>query len=270
VYSFETPGPVLLRIGNPAGAVTVETTDEPRVEIDVEPLRNDPADVEAAAETRVEASERGGRHEIVVEPPRRRAGLLRWGRAELSVRVRCPHGADLHLAVASADLDARGKLGTVNVKSESGGVRLTAADSLGVVGASGDVRADDVVRHASVKIVSGDVELGTVGGEVVINAVSGDVRLRDARGAVAVSSVSGDIELESLAADLKANTVSGDVAVRVVPGLRLWIDALSLSGDMSSDLDVGDGSPDSAGAVVELHARSVSGDVSITRARARA
>jgi DUF4097 and DUF4098 domain-containing protein YvlB len=267
VFSFETPGPVLLRISNPSGHVTIETSDEPRVEVDVEPLRNDAGSIEAADETRVEASERGGRHEIVVEPPKRKGGLLRFAReAELSVRVRCPHGADLHLAVASADLDARGMLGTVQVKSASGDVSVDAAASLALTGASGDVRADDVANDANVKTVSGDVELGTVGGDATINAVSGDVRVRVARSAVAVNSVSGDVDLESLAGDLRANTVSGDIAVRVVPGLRLWIDAQSLSGDMSSDLDLGDGSPGDDGPVVELRARSVSGDVNITRA----
>ena len=51
--SFETPGPVTLRVSAPAGSVTVETWTERSVEVDVTPQRADEGSREAAAETRV-------------------------------------------------------------------------------------------------------------------------------------------------------------------------------------------------------------------------
>ncbi len=75
--SFETPGPVTLRVSAPAGSVTVETWTERSVEVDVTPLRGDDGSRQAAAETRVEA----------IRPRRtprdRRAGAEAGGAAQL-------------------------------------------------------------------------------------------------------------------------------------------------------------------------------------------
>ena len=59
----------------PAGAVAVSTWDEPRVDVDVTPMRGDDASAQAAAETRIEAVERGGRHEVSVRVPKREGRL---------------------------------------------------------------------------------------------------------------------------------------------------------------------------------------------------
>ena len=69
--TFETPGHVKLDLIVPAGAVTVGPWGEPRVEISVTPIRGDDASVQAAAETRIEAVARGGRHEVSVRVPKR-------------------------------------------------------------------------------------------------------------------------------------------------------------------------------------------------------
>ena len=53
-----------------------------------------------------------------------------------------------------------------------------------------------------------------------------------------------------------------------MPGLRLWIDATSVSGDMSSELEAAE-PPTADGPIVELRAKTVSGDVQIVRALAR-
>jgi hypothetical protein len=58
------------------------------------------------------------------------------------------------------------------------------------------------------------------------------------------------------------------VSVAARPGLALWIDAQSVSGSVSSDLDIGDAPAAAEGAQVELRVRTVSGDVRITRAPA--
>ena len=53
----------------------------------------------------------------------------------------------------------------------------------------------------------------------------------------------------------------------IKPGERLYIDASSVSGTMSSELDVNDAPPaDRVAPVYELRVRTVSGDLKIVRA----
>ena len=71
-------------------------------------------------------------------------------------------------------------------------------------------------------------------------------------------------------AGVVVSSVSGDVDVAAVPGLVLWIDAQSVSGTMSSELDVGDAPSEPGGEAVELRVRTVSGDVRVARSTAAA
>ena len=266
--SFETPGPVALRVSAPAGNVKVETWTEPRVEAEVTALRGDDGSRQAAAETRIEAAERGGRHEIVVQVPKREGRFgFSFGRSpELQVSIRCPEGADLELTTHSSDLEARGPLGTVAVKSASGDAALGDARALAFTTASGDLSAGAVAGELTAKGASGDVDVRSVGGPGTVNTVSGDVRIGATDDAIAVNTVSGDIELDATGAAVRVSAVSGDVSVAARPGLALWIDAQSVSGSMRSDLDVGDlPSTDVEERQVELRIRTVSGDVRIAR-----
>ncbi|HLK45820.1 MAG TPA: hypothetical protein VKT18_07510, partial [Acidimicrobiales bacterium] len=69
---------------------------------------------------------------------------------------------------------------------------------------------------------------------------------------------------------LRAATVSGDVTVGIPPGRGISVDARSMSGELSSEIDLssggGDGEP--GGDLVRITAHSVSGDVEIQRAGA--
>jgi DUF4097 and DUF4098 domain-containing protein YvlB len=270
--TFDTPAPAAVRVDVPAGAVTVQTWSEPRVDVEVTAKRNDDASRAAAEETRIEASERGGRHEIAVRAPKREGGRfgISWGRgAELDVVVRCPEGTHVDLTTHSADLDARGTLGEVGVRSASGDASVLEAQSLSFATASGDLTAGFVAGPLTVKSASGDIDVKDVAGAATASTVSGDLRIGHAGGTAAVSTVSGDIDVELADAGVRANAVSGDVVVAMRPGLGLWIDVQSVSGDVSSELDVGD-APAGEGEPVELRVRTVSGDVRVSRARAAA
>ena len=267
--SFETPGRVGLRLDVPSGEVTVKTWDEPRVDVEVTAARSDEASRQAAAETRVEATDRGGRHEVTVRVPKREGRFgISWGRGpELDVVIHCPEGADLELATHSADLEARGPLGEVDVRSASGDVAVLATESLTCTTASGDLRAGPVAGSLAAKSASGDIDVEVCGGQGSASTVSGDVRLGRAGGAVALSTVSGDVDLELAEAAVRVNAVSGDVAVAMRPGLLLWLDVQSVSGSVTSSLDVGE-APEDGTEQVELRVRTVSGDVRISTAHA--
>ncbi len=270
---FDTPGRATVRVEIPAGTLGVETWADHRIEVEVAPAHGDDRSAAAAAETRVSTAERGGRQEIRVRAPKRESGPLgiAWGRApELAVTVRCPEGTDLDLATHSADLETRGRLGAVSARSASGDASLEDAVALSYVTASGDLTAATVETVFAAKSASGDVDVRSVGGTASVNTVSGDVRLGETAGPVAVKSISGDVELEATSAGVVVSSVSGDVDVAAVPGLVLWIDAQSVSGTMSSELDVGDAPSEPGGEAVELRVRTVSGDVRVARSTAAA
>ncbi|HEY6075601.1 MAG TPA: DUF4097 family beta strand repeat-containing protein [Gaiella sp.] len=267
--TFETPGHVGLRLDVPAGRVTVQTWDEPRVDIDVTPVRADDLSRAAATETRVDATERGGRHEVTVRVPKREAGRfgIAWGRGpELEVVVRCPAGSDLELTTHSADLEALGALGDVGIRSASGDVNVLDTAKLALTTASGDLSAGAVAGTLTVKSASGDVDVQAVSGKANVGTVSGDLQLGRAGEAATLSTVSGDIDLGLAEASVHANSVSGDVAVAMRPGLSLWLDVQSVSGEIASELGVEDG-PAGEGEPVELRVRTVSGDVRIVTAK---
>lgn len=271
-YSFETPGPVELRVEVPAGAVRVATWSEPRVEVEVTAVRGDERSHRAAAETQVSATVRRGRHEVIVKAARREGFLgLTVGRGvELDVSIRCPERAGLDLAAGSTDLEAHGRLGDVAVRSASGDVTLDDTGSLSFTSASGDLAAGVVAGALRARSASGDISVGSVGSTADVTSASGDVRLGATAGAATVKTVSGDVELRAAGANVQAVSVSGDVEVAVASDLVLRIDAQSVSGDLSSELELDDRAPAGDGeTLVEIRARTVSGDVRLGRSAER-
>jgi DUF4097 and DUF4098 domain-containing protein YvlB len=270
--TFDTPGEVLVRVANEAGEVRIETTDGPTTDVELEALRDDDATHSAIADARVETRERRGRTEVIVEIPRRGGGRLLSRGPEVGVRVHCPHGADLEVSTASADVIARGRLGAVTAQTASGQLELGVANGeVKVSTASGDVTVAEVGGAATIKTASGDVAVRVAGAALSANTASGDVAVTEARGPLVISTVSGDQAIRSIGTgEVKLQAVSGDVEVGIPPGLRLWIDASSVSGSMSSDLDLEDEQPAGEGEVVELRVRTVSGDVRIQRVGAPA
>ena len=123
---FETPGHVALRISLSGGEVDVETTDAPRVEVELVALRDNDVTRQAIEEARVEMIERGGGHEVVVDL-KRRSGFLARPRPEGRRPGSLPRGQRPLLRSDSADLEARGALGDVDVKTASGDVSLESA-----------------------------------------------------------------------------------------------------------------------------------------------
>lgn len=226
--SYATPGPVRLRINIPAGDVELETAETGETTVELEVRGHNSAAVEE--ETRIEARPRGDGHEIVVDADKAGSGLFRS--ASFHLRVKAPNGADVESNLASADLRGQGSFGRVDVN-----------------------------------IASGDVEFENVA-SADLNSASGDVRIEAASGPVNINTASGDVDLRSVAeGEVKVQTASGDVEVGIAQGSRLWVDAQSLAGETSSELelDAGPGEGDE-GPLVELRVQTMSGDISVRRA----
>jgi DUF4097 and DUF4098 domain-containing protein YvlB len=244
--TFSTPGSVELRIEVPRGTVEIETADTKETTVELEALGRDAEEYER--EARIESRPRGDGHEVVVDASRRR-GRLGFREGEYRVRITAPEGTDVRADLASADIGGRGRFGDVEVDA-----------------ASGDVKFDDVAGQAKVNTASGDVELRRVG-SAKVNSASGDLRI-DESGPVEANTASGDIRLRSvLSGEVKLHSASGDLDVGIAKGSRLWIDAQSLSGDTSSELEL-EAAPsgDDEGPLVELRAQTMSGDIAVRRA----
>jgi hypothetical protein len=265
-HAFETPGNVELQIRLPSGDVTVKTHDAPTTEVEVR-SRGRRGD-EALEQIVVESHERPGGHVISIEQQNR----IRWGPIAISwgggieVRVTCPEGTDVEFDGASTDLGALGRYGKVAAKTASGDLRLGELAVAAIKTASGDVSIQSLTDESMVQTVSGDVEVDRIDAGLTGRTVSGDVELGSVHGPVTLGTTSGDVSVRTIeAGELKIQTVSGDVRVGVAPGTPVWMDAVSMSGDLRSDLgDVQDAPPGDA-EIVPLHVKTVSGDVSFVR-----
>src|SRR6476660_8332647 len=247
--TYQTPNPVRLRLKLEAGRIDIITWDEPRAEVEVTPLGDDQASIEAAQNVQQELRGSGENQELSVEAPSGRSlfGLRRG--PELRFAISVPHGSSIDSTTVSADVAGRGRFGTAKVNTTSGDV------SLGTV--AGD---------ANVKTVCGDLELGPVAGEISASTVSGDLHVTSAGSSVNAKGVSGDVTVESVRrGEARLQSVSGDITLGVAAGARVWMDVSSMSGTTQSDLE-----PDEAGAGGEvdlrIKANLASGDIRLQRA----
>lgn len=270
---FTTPGPLTLRIRNTSGEIRLETAEGEETTVELEALRNDDVSQAAVEAARVELRERAGGHELRVEIPERgstsKLGFLFSRSPEVLVRVTSPPGADLQVQTRSADLDARGRFGSAEIETTSGDIEIVElSGDLRLRDVSGDAHIGHIGRNAEIQTVSGDVTVEAGEGAVTLQSVSGDLAVRAAGGPVTLNSVSGDQRAEGAGnGPVSAQSVSGDIRIGIRPGVRVWIDAASRSGDVTSELEVRDGQA-ADGPVAELRLQSLSGDIAIVRSAA--
>jgi DUF4097 and DUF4098 domain-containing protein YvlB len=280
--TFSTPGPVRLDLELPSGQIEIEAreTDETRVELEAVSTNEQVREMVEAA--RIESFRRGDVHEVTVEV-RTRHGVwislsrgpdIRIGTPEMSLRVICPKGAELTIQTKSADVKAEGEYGPVDIKTASGDVSVEQSLGADVKTASGDVHFDEVKGSLDVKSASGDVYAGKVTRETNIQVVSGDVFIREADDSVSANTVSGDQRLEAVVKGrMELRAISGDINVGIRRGSRVFIDANTVSGSTSSEFELSDApqpETEAEGPLVELYAKTVSGDVRLERAPAPA
>jgi DUF4097 and DUF4098 domain-containing protein YvlB len=258
--TFDTPGPLQLNVRVPSGDVDLETIEgaETVVEISASP------EIEDAA--RIELRPKRDGHELTVAIEKKSG--FRSSRGEVRVRISSPPGADVDVSTASADIEARGDYGAAKVNTASGDIRFEhiGADAQ-VNSASGDVNVDQVDGALTVNTASGDVEIRRIQGDAKVRAASGDISIDEADSALKVQTASGEIEVESVReGEVTLQTASGDIEVGIKQGSKLWIDARSMSGETSSELELGDAPSDGDGPLVEVRATAMSGDIKVKRA----
>jgi DUF4097 and DUF4098 domain-containing protein YvlB len=262
-WEFPCSDPIDIDIPSWAsGSVAVAGEPTQTVTVEVTPSRAR-ADDQLLQEVRVSFD--GQR--LQVAGPR---GISFGIRRGLDLTIKAPPGSRCAAHTASADVSCVGELGALTVQTASGDVTASSVTGNCVVRtASGDVMLRNLAAEAQVNTASGDVQVDRVGGEARINTVSGDVRIARCPGPVSAHTVSGDVDLGAVASgSVGLNSVSGDLTVSVLPGISLYLDLASTSGDIRNELDESDG--DDSGAALEIKCRTLSGDIRIRRAPAQA
>jgi hypothetical protein len=281
--TFSTPGAVRLDLSMPAGQIEIATadTDETHVQLESDSANEQVQEMVAAA--RIESTRRGDVFHVTVEV-RTRHGVwisfsggpdIRLGTPEMRLRITCPAGAELDVKTKSADLEAHGEYGDIDIKTASGDINVDHTRDAHVKSASGDVHFQTVSGILDVKTVSGDVHVDSVTGNANFQCVSGDVYLGDAGGSISGTSVSGDQRYEAVFnGRVELRAVSGDIGVGIRRGSRVFIDATTVSGSTSSEFELSDAPTEPTPALaedaplVEVYAKTVSGDVRLERAPA--
>jgi Putative adhesin len=265
--TFETPGELTLDLKIPSGRIDVETSAGSTTEIELDVRGNEERAAELLEDARIELEERRGGHELVVWAENR-SGWRFWDRADFRLTVRAPEGANLRVSTASADVRGRGRFGTLDAEAASGDIEI---DDVGgdatAKTASGDITLRSVAGSTSVNTASGDAELGRIDGPISVKTASGDVEVAEAGSGAGISTASGDQHIAAVAAgsvDLKS--ASGDIRVGIREGTNLFVDARAMSGDLSSEVELGDEPGGGDGPEVELRAVSMSGDIKVVRA----
>lgn len=262
-WDFACSDPVDISIdGWASGSIAVSGEPTDTLTVEVEPSRRsrNPGLVED-----VQVIFEDG--QLYIRGPR---GLAFRPRTGLDLTIKAPAGSSCAAKTASADLSCVGVMSALSMNTASGD--LTAASVTGDVtvrSASGDVLLDKVGGELSMHTASGDTQVRQVGGAARINSASGDVAIGSCAGPVTTRTASGDVRLGSVASGLvEVSCATGDIRVAVVPGIGVYLDLSSASGSVRSDLDEVDSPGGDGDAVVEIRARTMSGDIRITKARA--
>jgi hypothetical protein len=269
--TFEVNGPVELDLRIPSGEIEIDPSLDGRVEVEL--TAHDEESQRLVDDARIELQDHAERQRMLVDVPRRGGGFslgLVFGRSGITCRVRCPEGSLVNVKSKSADVLARGTIGGLSVQTASGDVEVDRVlGGVNIKSASGDVEAREVGGGVSIQTASGDIDIEIVRGAVSVTTASGDVRVGEAYDNVNANTVSGDQDHAAvMTGHVSAHSVSGDVRIGVRRGSRVYLDCNTVSGDTSSELELTENAATGDGPLVEIRAKTVSGDIKITRAPA--
>lgn len=265
--TFDFSGPVNVDVQLASGEIRVDRAQGDVVEVELR--ANDPDQQELVDNATVEL--RGS--DLIVDVPGKRGsfnfnlGNIFGGRG-IACLVRCAEGSTVRVRSKSADTVVGIDVSSADIATASGDVRLgNVHGDLSFKGASGDIVARNVGGRASVNTASGDIHLGNIGGDLSANSASGDISVAAAHADARANTASGDIEIDLVTSgEVAVNSASGDVSIGVRRGSQVYLDCSTVSGDAHSELGPTGTEPTGDGPLVHLKARTVSGDIQITRA----
>jgi hypothetical protein len=278
--SFETPRPAKLRIGIPAGRITVTAEETAVTRIDLTAPSGD-----ANAREWIEQAEivQLG-DEIVVRGPKLRFSLFNFWSGSIEAIVHAPTGSEATLSIGAGRVETIGRMGAVRANTGAGNVHVAeCADAHAHTGA-GNIDIVAITGSVEAKTGAGTVRIGKVGVNAEINTAAGNARIEEIVGAARMKTAHGNIEIGSAGDSLEAFTasgnvrvgradhgyvrarsVSGGVSVGVANGVAALLDLSTVSGRVRSDLE-SSSAPSDGEKRIELVLSTVSGNVSVARA----
>ena len=169
--------------------------------------------------------------------------------------------------------------GKLALHSVSGDVMIADGASLGVTSVStvsGDIKSrEGLFESLIVSSVSGDVSITRVDSSSTrISTTSGDIDLSQRYGAIELVSLSGTVELalDRVDNDIEVKSTSGDISIAVPESSDLLVNFSSMSGDVSSRLDLAQSSlkdhkleGTSGSGRYQLSANTMSGDINLRK-----
>jgi DUF4097 and DUF4098 domain-containing protein YvlB len=198
-----------VEVSNVSGSVEVVAWDNPEVEVR--------GDVGSGVD-RIDTTSDHGRISIKVVVPNHSFRSI-----TTTLRIRVPRDSDLDISGVSADVSTSDVEGALQLKT-----------------VSGEVKADVFQKNTEIKTVSGDVVLRGRGKEagaagIHVSTISGNIRIDRAGGDVEATTVSGDmnVRLEHPAHNVRVRTTSGDVGIEGKLAQGAYLDAESVSGDLT-------------------------------------
>jgi hypothetical protein len=285
--TFDTPQPISVTLELGVGDVRIVASERSDTVVDIRP--SDPgkaSDVTAAEQTRVEYS--GGA--LLVRAPK---GWRQWspwgpfGRESIDVRIDLPAGSHVRGAAGVAALRCTGRIGQCRYRTGVGNLTLEEAGPVDLTCGAGDVTVDvaagraDITTAGTVRIGridgsgvvknrNGDTWIGEITGEARVNASNGDISIDLAQAGVAAKTANGDVRLGEVAhGAVVAQSAFGAVQVGVRDGGAAWLDLETKFGTVQNDLDAAE-HPEPGEDVVEVHAHTSMGDVTVHRSFASA
>ncbi|RAG86057.1 hypothetical protein DN069_08575 [Streptacidiphilus pinicola] len=285
---FATPSPISVVLDLYVADVRFSVSDRTDTVVEIKPSDpGKPADAKAVENTRVEYDETTRTLNIVSRKPLKR--FVEWSskRPEsIDVVIALPTDSEVRGEADLGDFHADGALGTVQLKTGLGCVRLTETGPLNVRGGVGQISVTSVSGPTQVHSGSGDIQLGTLdgtadvsndNGKVHIGAITGPATVKCSNGAVTVDRALSDITAASsngvvrigevVRGKVSATSKNGSVEVGVREGTAAWLELSTGVGRVYNELGAA-AAPEADEPVdrVELRAGTKLGDVTIRRA----
>ncbi|HEY3530198.1 MAG TPA: DUF4097 family beta strand repeat-containing protein [Nocardioides sp.] len=268
---FETPEPIELYVEIGKGKVEIRATGTTTTTLDIEGRDAD----------EVTVTFEGNRLSVI--GPKDGGSWFSGRDRELDVTVELPTSSNVAVKTGSADIEIEGQVNEARLKTGSGDVTCDTFTGPGrCETGSGDVEVSEALAELQVKSGSGDISVGACLGNLNVSTGSGDVEVGTTNAKTVVKTGSGDLRVVTANADLSMSTGSGDLSVGtarrgrvslkgassdveigIPAGTPVWADINTVTGTIRSHIE-SVGAPQEGQEHVELQARTVSGDITLT------
>jgi Putative adhesin len=286
--NFSTPSPIAIALDLYVADVRFAASDRTDTIVEVKPSDPDKAaDIKAAENTRVEYDDATRTLSIVSRKPLNRFVNFSSKRPDsVDIVIQLPTDSDVHGETELGDFQSDGVLGSVELKTNLGAVRLAETGALNLRSGAGQITVEGVTGSVKVHSSSSDIRIGTVDGTADVSTSNGKVRVGVVTGAASIKAANGSVSVDRALSDVTAASSNGEVRIGEVArgkvsatsknggvevgvreGSAAWLDLNTSVGRVYNELASAD-APEASEPVdkVEVHASTSLGDVTIRRA----